>query len=173
MKTLILGGVRSGKSRLAERLATESNLPVTYIATATVQDEEMQARITAHRIHRPSHWALVEEPLNLAAVLEKHASNDKCILVDCLTLWLTNLLMADDEAQFKHEREALLSILPTLAGQIILVSNETNMGITPLGELSRRYCDEAGCLHQDLAKICERVILTVAGLPHILKGDSI
>ena len=173
MKTLILGGVRSGKSRLAERFATESDLPVTYIATATVQDDEMQTRITGHRIRRPNHWVLVEEPLKLAAILQKHAADGECMLVDCLTLWLTNLLMADDEAQFKYEREALLSILPTLPGQTVLVSNETNMGITPLGELSRRYCDEAGCLHQEIAQICERVILTVAGLPHILKGDSI
>lgn len=169
MKTLILGGVRSGKSRLAERFATESTLPVTYIATATVQDGEMQARIDEHCSRRPSHWSIVEEPLHLSAILRQHAADGECMLVDCLTLWLTNLLMANDEAQFKHERETLLSILPTLPGKIILVSNETNMGITPLGALSRRYCDEAGTLHQEIAQICERVILTVAGLPHILK----
>lgn len=170
-KTLILGGVRSGKSRLAERLATNGGLPVTYIATATAEDDEMRARIAAHRAHRPAHWQLVEEPLRLASVLADHADPGHCVLVDCLTLWLTNLLMAEDAAALERERTALLEVLPRLPGQIILVSNETNMGITPLGNLSRRYCDEAGLLHQALALGCDRVILTVAGLPHILKGE--
>ncbi|VAW85913.1 Adenosylcobinamide kinase / Adenosylcobinamide-phosphate guanylyltransferase [hydrothermal vent metagenome] len=173
MKTLILGGVRSGKSRLAEQLAINSNLPVTYIATATAQDGEMQTRIATHQRDRPNHWALIEEPLHLAAVLQTHASPDHCLLVDCLTLWLTNLLMNDDESCFKTERDALINALPILPGKIIFVSNETNMGITPLGELSRRYCDEAGWLHQDLAQACQRVVLVVAGLPHTLKGEKI
>ncbi len=171
-KTLILGGVRSGKSRLAERLAIESQLPVTYIATATALDEEMHKRIALHRVRRPDNWVVIEEPLQLASVLYQQATKERCILVDCLTLWLTNLLTAQDASQFLYEREALLSTIPTLTGRIILVSNETNMGITPMGELSRRYCDEAGRLHQDLAQCCEQVILTVAGLPHILKEHS-
>ena len=173
LKTLILGGVRSGKSRLAERLAFESNLPVTYIATATAQDDEMRARIAAHRVQRPNHWYLVEEPILLAKVLEEHATNGHCVLVDCLTLWLTNLLMAENAILFERERAALLAVLPRLAGKLILVSNETNMGVTPLGELSRRYCDEAGRLHQEIAQACEQVILTVAGLPHVLKGGPL
>lgn len=172
-KTLILGGVRSGKSRLAERLAFESGLPVTYIATASAGDEEMRARIAAHRARRPAAWSLVEEPCALAATLQSHAAPDHCLLVDCLTLWLTNLLMAADPSSLERERAALIDTLPSLPGRIILVSNETNMGVTPLGELSRRYCDEAGRLHQDLARICECVILTVAGLPHILKGEPV
>jgi len=170
-KTLILGGVRSGKSRLAERLATDSGLPVTYIATATAQDDEMRARIAGHRARRPEHWRVVEEPLRLAAVLDECATAGHCVLVDCLTLWLTNLLTAEDAMLLERERAALLAVLPRLPGQLILVSNETNMGVTPLGELSRRYCDEAGRLHQDLAQVCGRVILTVAGLPHFLKGE--
>lgn len=173
MKTLILGGVRSGKSRLAERVAVESGLPVTYIATASAGDDEMRARIAAHRARRPAAWSLVEEPLALAATLHSHAAPDRCLLVDCLTLWLTNLLTAQNATLLESERAALLVRLPTLPGRIILVSNETNMGVTPLGELSRRYCDEAGRLHQDLAQICERVILTVAGLPHILKKEPV
>ncbi|MCF6324421.1 MAG: bifunctional adenosylcobinamide kinase/adenosylcobinamide-phosphate guanylyltransferase [Gammaproteobacteria bacterium] len=173
MKSLILGGVRSGKSRLAAQLAINSNLPVTYIATATAQDEEMQVRIATHQRDRPAHWSLIEEPLHLAAALQTHASPDRCVLVDCLTLWLTNLLMNDDETCFKTERSALIKVLPALPGKIIFVSNETSMGITPLGELSRRYCDEAGWLHQDLALACQRVVLTVAGLPHTLKGEKI
>lgn len=173
MKTLILGGVRSGKSRLAERLAVESGLPVTYIATASAGDEEMRARIAAHRARRPAAWPLVEEPRELAAALHTRATADRCLLVDCLTLWLTNLLTDNDATLLERERDALLNVLPALPGRIILVSNETNMGVTPLGELTRRYCDEAGRLHQDLARICEHVILTVAGLPHILKGKPV
>lgn len=169
-KTLILGGVRSGKSRLAERLASESGLPATYIATATAGDDEMLARIAAHRARRPAAWSVVEEPRALAATLHAHAAPNRCLLVDCLTLWLTHLLAVEGTATFEHERAALLEILPDLPGELILVSNETNMGVTPMGELTRRYCDEAGRLHQDLAQDCDRVILTVAGLPHILKG---
>jgi adenosylcobinamide kinase/adenosylcobinamide-phosphate guanylyltransferase len=169
LKTLILGGVRSGKSRLAEGLATESGLPVTYLATATVQDDEMRARIAAHRARRPDHWRLVEEPIRVATVLEQHAAADRCLVVDCLTLWLTNLLGANDAALFERERSALLSVLPVLAGRIILIGNETNMGVIPLGELTRRYCDEAGLLHQELARCCDRVVLTVAGLTQVLK----
>ncbi len=173
MKTLILGGVRSGKSRLAERIATDSGLPVTYIATATAGDDEMRTRIEAHRARRPKDWFVVEEPRELAAALHAHVTADRWVLVDCLTLWLTNLLTDEGESLLERERAALLNVLATLPGRILLVSNETNMGVMPLGELSRRYCDEAGRLHQDLARICDRVILTIAGLPHILKGEPV
>jgi adenosylcobinamide kinase / adenosylcobinamide-phosphate guanylyltransferase len=174
VKTLILGGVRSGKSRLAERLAIDRALPVTYIATATAGDDEMRTRIAAHRARRPVTWSLVEEPIRLAATLRTHAAPDRCLLVDCLTLWLTNLLTAQDAALLERERAALLDdVLPALPGRVILVSNETNMGVMPLGALSRRYCDEAGRLHQDLARLCDRVILTIAGLPHVLKGEPV
>ena len=169
-RTLILGGVRSGKSRLAERLATESQLPVTYIATATMEDEEMRTRIAAHRVRRPDHWQVIEEPLQLTSVLIQQANNEHCLLVDCLTLWLTNLLTHPDTSLFDTERMAFLKALPHLMGRLILVSNETNMGVTPMGELSRRYCDEAGKLHQEIARHCEQVVLTVAGLPLMLKG---
>lgn len=171
MKSLILGGARSGKSRLAETLAARSAAPVTYIATAGRGDAEMQARIQHHRARRPAEWRTVEEPLALAACLQGHAAPDACLLVDCLTLWLSNLLCADDEALLAREREALVDTLPTLPGQILLVSNETGLGVVPLGALSRRFVDEAGWLHQRLAERCERVIFTVAGLPHVLKGE--
>jgi adenosylcobinamide kinase/adenosylcobinamide-phosphate guanylyltransferase len=170
MKELILGGVRSGKSRLAERHALESGLAVTYVATATPADKEMLARIAEHQRRRPPTWVLVEEPLALARVLREQAAPDRCLLVDCLTLWLTNLLCADDAAVFTTERRALVELLPKLPGHIILVSNETGMGVVPLGVLSRRFCDEAGWLHQDIAQLSDRVLLTVAGLPHLLKG---
>lgn len=172
MKELILGGMRSGKSRLAEQHAQASGLPVIYLATATVQDEEMRSRIAHHQAQRPDHWQLVEEPLALAAALQHHAAENHCVLVDCLTLWLTNLLCAEDEARLRREVTALLEVLPGLPGHIILVSNETGMGIVPLGELTRRYCDEAGRLHQAVAQCCERVILMVAGLPLIVKGSE-
>lgn len=172
-KTLILGGVRSGKSRLAERLATESQLPVIFIATATGDDDEMRSRIAMHREQRPAHWQVIEEPLSLASALQRHDSDRHCLLVDCLTLWLTNLLLHPDPMRFAAEQTAFLETLPQIKGKLILVSNETNMGIVPLGELSRRYCDEAGRLHQATAALCDQVILTVAGLPLVVKGDTI
>lgn len=172
MKTLVLGGVRSGKSRLAEQLARESGLPVTYLATARPGDPEMQARIAHHRASRPDDWQLVEEPCRLAQALQRHARAGHCVLVECLTLWLTNLLLEPDPGSCEREREALLAILPTLPGEIILVGNETNMGVVPMGELSRRFCDESGWLHQALARHCERVLLTLAGLPLTLKGET-
>lgn len=172
MRTLILGGARSGKSRLAEKLAHDSGLAVTYIATAQAQDGEMAQRIAEHRTRRPAHWNSIEEPLALASTLQQHAAHDRCLLVDCLTLWLTNLLLHSEADTFAHERAALLNVLPVLPGKIILVSNETGMGVVPMGELTRRYCDEAGWLHQELAQRCDNVLLTVAGLPMILKGTT-
>ncbi|WAH57453.1 bifunctional adenosylcobinamide kinase/adenosylcobinamide-phosphate guanylyltransferase [Pseudomonas silvicola] len=172
MLQLILGGARSGKSRLAEQRAADSGLAVTYIATSQPLDGEMNARVQLHRERRPAHWALVEEPLELARVLREQASPERCLLVDCLTLWLTNLLMVEDPQRLAAERDALLQCLAGLPGEIIFVSNETGLGVVPLGELTRRYVDEAGWLHQALAERCQRVTLTVAGLPLTLKGTD-
>jgi len=171
VRELILGGVRSGKSRLAEKLALESGLAVTYVATARVGDEEMRRRVESHRSRRPARWGLVEEPLSLAGALRAHAEAGRCLIVDCLTLWLTQLLCEPDPDRLERERDDLLAALPELPGRIILIGNETGMGVMPLGELTRRYCDEAGLLHQALAGLCDRVILTVAGLPLTLKGE--
>ncbi|MGP6461011.1 bifunctional adenosylcobinamide kinase/adenosylcobinamide-phosphate guanylyltransferase [Pseudomonas parakoreensis] len=173
MHQLILGGARSGKSRLAEKLASDSQLAVTYIATSQPLDGEMNARVAHHRARRPAEWALIEEPIALARVLRENAGGERCLLVDCLTLWLTNLLMLDDAARLAAERDALLDGLASLPGEIIFVSNETGMGVVPLGELTRRYVDEAGWLHQALAERCQRVVLTVAGLPLTLKGPAL
>ncbi len=173
MKTLILGGVRSGKSQLAERLAVDAGMSVTYVATATAEDIEMQRRIDEHRQRRSPHWHVMEEPLRLARVLQDAAAADRCLVVDCLTLWLTNLLLCDDDALFRAERDALVAAMAQLTGTIILVSNETGLGVVPMGELSRRFCDEVGWLHQDLARVCDRVVFTVAGLPQVLKGDPL
>ena len=173
MLQLILGGARSGKSRLAEKLASESGLAVTYIATSQPLDGEMNERVRHHRERRPAHWGLIEEPDELARVLRDNASADSCLLVDCLTLWMTNLLMLDDPQRLGAERDALLECLAELPGEIVFVSNETGMGVVPLGELTRRYVDEAGWLHQALAAHCQRVVLTVAGLPLTLKGPAL
>ncbi|OWL90180.1 bifunctional adenosylcobinamide kinase/adenosylcobinamide-phosphate guanylyltransferase [Halopseudomonas aestusnigri] len=171
MAELILGGARSGKSRYAERRATESGLEVVYIATCQPRDAEMRERIERHRNQRPAHWALVEEPLALARMLREQAREDRCLLVDCLTLWLSNLLLVDDPQACVRERSALLETLPALPGRLLLVSNETGLGVVPMGELTRRFVDEAGWLHQALAGQCERVVFCVAGLPQVLKGE--
>lgn len=172
MRELILGGARSGKSALAEQRAIESGLTVVYIATAQAGDSEMAARIAHHRHRRPDDWLVVEEPLNLARVLAEQASPRRCLIVDCLTLWLSNLLAGDpiDEARFTAEWKALLDLLPQLPGQQLLVSNEVGLGIVPLGALTRRFCDESGRLHQAVAATCDRVTFVTAGLPLILKG---
>lgn len=170
MHTLILGGARSGKSALAERLATASGRAVTYIATSQAGDAEMAERIAHHRARRPAEWGCVEEPLALAATLRQHAGEGRVLLVDCLTLWLSNLLGHADPARYIAERDALLATLPTLPGDILLVSNEVGLGIVPMGELTRRFIDEAGRLHQSLATQCERVLFVAAGLPLTLKG---
>ena len=173
MLELILGGARSGKSRLGERLARESGLAVTYVATAHAGDGEMAARIAHHQSRRPAEWELVEEPLRLMQVLRDRAAENRCLLVDCLTLWLTNLLWLEEGAHLERERDALLEGIAALPGRIILVGNETGLGVVPLGELTRRYVDEAGWLHQALAERAQRVTFCVAGLPMILKGESL
>jgi adenosylcobinamide kinase/adenosylcobinamide-phosphate guanylyltransferase len=173
---LVLGGARSGKSRFAEQIAIDSGKDVIYMATATIYDNEMQQRINRHIEDRPSHWLTIEEPLLLAQALRQHSTENTCILVDCLTLWLTNVLMAEQEGAiqgqsfFEVNKEKLLQTLVSLPGQVILVSNEVGQGIVPMGELSRRFVDEAGWLHQDIARIAQQVTLVVAGLPMQLKN---
>jgi adenosylcobinamide kinase/adenosylcobinamide-phosphate guanylyltransferase len=171
---LILGGARSGKSAYAEKLANESNLNVTYIATAQIYDTEFAERIQRHKDRRPSSWALEEEPHYLARTLSRLASPNQCLIVDCLTLWLAQWICADcnppSESSWQVEREALLKLLPTLAGNIILVSNEVGMGIVPLGEINRQFQDEQGRLNQAIARVCNQVTFVAAGLPLTLKS---
>ncbi len=169
MKHLILGGARSGKSHFAETTGLATNKKLVYIATSEALDGEMQARIHHHQTSRDARWFTVEEPLQLAATLRQHAAKDTCILVDCLTLWLTNILLAGNEV-FIRERASFLSALPQLAGDIFLVSNEVGMGIVPMDPLTRRFVDEAGRLHQELAKQCDAVTMVIAGLPLALKS---
>lgn len=133
----------------------------------------MRARIAHYRRQRPPHWQCVEEPIALAASLRALAALGRCLLVDCLTLWLSSLLGDPDAGVFVRERDVLLATLPQLPGQIVLVGNAVGQGIVPLGEPTRRCVDQAGLLHQTLAVQCERVVFVVAGLPMVLKGDAV
>ena len=179
--TLVLGGARSGKSAHAEQLAAQQagGRAVLYIATARAGDAEMTARIAHHRARRPAHWICVEEPLQLAAALARHPG--AVILVDCLTLWLSNLIFSSSARLpdtgtialpdlFEYERAALLDTLGRTSSDVILVSNEVGMGIVPMGALTRCFVDEAGRLNQAVAAIADRVVLVTAGLPLVLKG---
>ena len=172
MMQLILGGARSGKSRLAEQIAKDSNLNVTYIATAQAFDHEMQARIDHHQAQRPQHWTVIEEPLYLADCLIELDQPNQVILVDCLTLWMSNLLMHENTELQMQQCQKLLNIIPILQSELILVSNETGLGVIPMGEISRKFVDESGRLHQQLGQIAEKVVFCVAGFPMLLKGEK-
>ena len=184
MKELILGGARSGKSMLAETRAAESGLRVVYVATAQALDGEMQRRIAHHQARRPATWGLVESPLDLAGNLRRNAAPDTCLLVDCLTLWLSNLLFsgkaaaqaeageAIDCALFRDEVQALIDVLPGLPGRVIMVSNEVGWGVVPMAAVSRLFADEQGRLNQRVAAVCERVTLVAAGQPLALKPTN-
>jgi adenosylcobinamide kinase/adenosylcobinamide-phosphate guanylyltransferase len=181
MKELIIGGARSGKSTLAEQRAHESGLKVVYVATAQALDGEMQRRIAVHRARRPPEWGLVESPLDLARTLRRIAAPDVFVLVDCLTLWLTNLLFTGQAARqaeageaiacalYAGEVQALIDALPTLPGRIALVSNEVGWGVVPMAAVSRLFADEQGRLNQRVAAVCDKVTLVAAGLPIALK----
>ncbi len=171
---LILGGARSGKSAYAEKLATQSELAVTYIATAQIYDDEFAQRINHHKACRPKHWQIVEAPFNLAQSLQNYAKAGECLIVDCLTLWLAQCICPDCTppagVNWQQERADLLAILPKLEGSVLLVSNEVGMGIVPLGEINRQFQDEQGRLNQAVASIAEKVSFIAAGLPLTLKG---
>ena len=172
MIQLILGGARSGKSRLAEQKAKDSGLSVTYVATAQAYDDEMRERIQHHQADRPTDWGLVEEPLYLADRLVKIDQANQLILVDCMTLWMSNLLLNEQKDFQSQQCQKLLEVLPTLKSEIILVSNETGLGVVPMGQLSRKFVDESGRLHQQLGQIADHVVFCVAGFPIVLKGES-
>ena len=163
---LVLGGARSGKSRIAEQRVKVLGIDQIYLATAAAGDGEMSQRIAKHQTDRDSKWQLIEEPIELASILKLNSSNDNCILVDCLTLWLSNCLHHEC---WPEQKKALLGCLNELPGAVVFVSNEVGQGIVPMGELTRRFVDEAGFLHQSLAVICDRVTMVVAGLPQELK----
>ena len=167
--TLVLGGARSGKSRYAERLVESTAACGTYCATAEAGDAEMAERIAAHRARRGAFWRTVESPLALAEVVATEAAQNRPLLVDCLTLWLSNLLLAG--RPIEDDVRVLCSALPEAAGQVVLVSNEVGMGLVPETPLGRHFRDAAGWLNQEIAAIADRVVFVVAGLPLILKED--
>lgn len=171
MLQLILGGARSGKSRLAEQTAKASLQSVIYIATAQARDAEMEERIVHHQAQRPSEWQVIEEPLYLAECLKKYDQEGQLFLVDCLTLWISNLLIHEDKSIQFAQCQQLLAVLLTLKSDVILVSNETGLGVVPLGELTRKFVDESGRLHQEIGKIANKVSFCVAGFPMILKDE--
>lgn len=169
MKQLILGGARSGKSRTAEQRAMATKKSLIYIATGQAGDEEMRERIAVHKKSRSDHWRLIEEPLKLAETLQRIDSNRSAIVVDCLTLWLSNCLYAEC---FQEEKNKLLSTLHELQSDVFFVSNEVGSGVVPLGQLSREFVDQSGWLHQALVEHCNKVTLVVAGLPLELKSEQ-
>ena len=182
-RTLIFGGARCGKSAHAELIAGASGKEVVYIATARGGDEEMARRIALHRQRRSSGWMTVEAPLALGAAIRAHGTADNLLLIDCLTVWLSNLLFSAERvfpevgaitppAAFVAQHAAFLQALEEARGDIVLVSNEVGMGIVPMGAVSRWFVDEAGRLNQCVAARCERVIWVAAGLPLVLKDAT-
>ena len=168
--TLVLGGARSGKSAYAEKLAAQTMQKVVYVATAKVRDKAIEERVTLHQQSRPSEWLTVECPLDLGAVLQEHASKGNTVLVDCLTMWVTNMLCEEDSKKvLAEQKQSFFESLGTVKGNVVFVSNEVGMGIIPMGEITRDYVDIAGRLHQDIATLADKVLLIVAGLPMVLK----
>ncbi|RCU49388.1 bifunctional adenosylcobinamide kinase/adenosylcobinamide-phosphate guanylyltransferase [Corallincola luteus] len=172
MIELVLGGARSGKSAYAESLLKRSGSNVVYIATAQAFDQEMSERILHHQLQRPAEWQLIESPLVLAETLDSLSNSEHYLLVDCLTLWLSNHLLAD-ESSLAAEIDRLLAVLARMSCRVLLVSNEVGMGIVPENRLARRFRDEAGWLNQRVAQIADKVTLVTAGMPLVLKGQNL
>ncbi|QLE86726.1 bifunctional adenosylcobinamide kinase/adenosylcobinamide-phosphate guanylyltransferase [Shewanella sp. Scap07] len=174
MISLILGGARSGKSRYGLKLAnqaSEQGKSCVFIATAQAFDDEMQQRINRHKEERRADgiaWQLIESPLDLSTSLETHATANNFVLVDCLTLWLTNHLM--QQSDYAVIKAQLLNTLQQLPGDVVLVSNEVGMGVIPADPLSRQFVDQAGWLHQALAELADEVVLVTAGIAQVLKS---
>jgi len=182
--TLVLGGARSGKSRFAEALVAQALRPI-YLATAEAGDAEMTARIREHQARRGVRWQTVEERRDLAGALRAYGGDaEAAILVDCLTLWLSNLMHGPDaptnavaadgvgDGELARAQDALLAALPQLAAPVVLVSNEVGLGIVPDNALARRFRDEAGRLHQAVAAAAQQVYFIAGGLPIVLKTPS-
>lgn len=164
----ILGGARSGKSAIAERMAEQSERPRLYLATAQAQDGEMAARIGAHRARRGEGWTTLEVPVEIAEVLLAPAHAQAVILVDCLTLWLSNLMQARLDVAAQSAR--LVEALSRTQAQVLLVSSEVGQGIVPDNALAREFRDAAGLLHQQVAAVAARVVWVAAGIPTVIKG---
>jgi adenosylcobinamide kinase / adenosylcobinamide-phosphate guanylyltransferase len=168
--TLVLGGARSGKSRYGETLVEKAAARALYLATAEARDSEMAARIRHHRARRGERWTTIEEPLVLTDRLVTEARPDRPILIDCLTLWLANLMEAGRDIE--AESKALVASLSRLAGPVVFIANEVGLGIVPENALARAFRDHAGRLNQTIAAAADRVIFVAAGLPLILKDKN-
>ena len=168
--TLILGGARSGKSAYAEKLAAMHRGRRIYLATAQARDAEMQERIKAHRQRRGEGWKLIEEPVNIAPIMAGYQDIDTFILVDCLTLWLSNLMEKNGDVE--SETQLLIHALTQSQATIVLVSNEVGLGIVPDNALARAFRDAAGRLNQQIATACDEVVFMAAGLPLYMKGNN-
>ncbi|WP_090227384.1 bifunctional adenosylcobinamide kinase/adenosylcobinamide-phosphate guanylyltransferase [Filomicrobium insigne] len=165
--TLVLGGARSGKSKKAESLVMALPPPWIYVATAQAFDDEMRERLEAHKERRDDRWATVEEPLDLAQAVRDNCEDDGALLVDCLTLWLSNVMLAGRSVEW--ESDALLAAIKEARGTLVIVSNEVGLGIVPDNKLAREFRDAQGLLNQRVAEIADNVILMAAGLPLTLK----
>jgi adenosylcobinamide kinase / adenosylcobinamide-phosphate guanylyltransferase len=165
--TFVLGGARSGKRRYAEGLVMDCAPPWVYVATAEAHDGEMMARITAHRHRRDGRWWTVEAPIDLPGAIAAHGSNGQAVLIDCLTLWLSNIMLADRDVNAEMQR--LVTALGNATGPMVIVSNEVGLGIVPDNALAREFRDAQGRLNMQVAAIADRTVLIAAGLPLILK----
>ncbi|WP_136656449.1 bifunctional adenosylcobinamide kinase/adenosylcobinamide-phosphate guanylyltransferase [Nitratireductor sp. XY-223] len=167
-RVLVLGGARSGKSAFAEDYVERSGLEPVYVATGRSFDQEMDERIRHHKARRGEGWRTVEEPLALVGALDEYCREGRAVLVDCLTLWVTNLMMADRDVE--REGSALAVCLGRCQGAVVLVSNEVGLGIVPENAMARAFRDHAGRLHQQIAAQCDEVYFLAAGLPLKMKG---
>jgi adenosylcobinamide kinase / adenosylcobinamide-phosphate guanylyltransferase len=165
--TLVLGGARSGKSSFAEALVRADGRPKIYVATGTAGDREMTERIAIHRDRRGPDWRTIEEPLRLTDVIARETGQQTILLVDCLTLWLSNLMFAERDSE--AETATLVHVLKDAAGPVVLVSNEVGLGLVPDTPLGRRFRDAQGRLNQAVAAVASRVVFVAAGLPLDLK----
>ena len=169
-KILVLGGCRSGKSSHALQLAEGMGQRRVFVATCVPHDDEMQARVARHRKERSDSWTTLEIPVDLADAITAHGPAADVMLVDCLTLWLSNLLMqTQDVKQIRRRIDGLAEAVKSAACAVILVSNEVGAGIVPENRLARLYRDLAGWTNQDVAAACDRVVWTVAGIPVTIK----
>lgn len=165
---LVLGGARSGKSAYGERIVTESAARHVYLATAEAHDGEMVERIAHHKSRRGEGWHTIEEPLAIAEVLRSRVGEGDAVLVDCLTLWLSNLMATERDVQAAVDD--LLMAMSACAARVVFISNEVGWGIVPDNEMARRFRDEAGRMHQRIAERADGVVAVMAGLPLVLKA---
>ncbi len=166
--TLVLGGARSGKSAFGEGLVAGSGLAPVYVATGRAWDSEMDARVATHKARRGDMWSTVEAPLDLAQAVTREAREGRAVLVDCLTLWVTNLMM--EERDMNDAFTALDAAARNAAGPVVFVTNEVGLGIVPDNAMARAFRDHAGRLHQQIAAIAADVYFVAAGLPLKMKG---